>query len=1179
MADKTIRPNNLGGNDDNGDKTVRPGAPNGDATIRPTNLGNDDVEKTVRPQSIDGGDAAKTVRPQVPTGAVGDKTVRTAQQAIDQLNRTYEKEYIIDGKKYKFVKVLSEGTGEGNLLLVENGGKNYVLKLYYPGLTLADTEILKAVKSTDGKAGLVGLYSYGNWTNPNTNQTVAYELMQYCEGGSLASYDINGNELELKKLAVMMALCIHTCHEKGFLHCDIKPANFLFVDKGKTRLALIDFGISSRYDKDGLVRIEPGDKAKEARTPTYAAPEFYYNVPGQARELTKSSDFYSLGIALLCLWMGESAFRQKESELMRWKSKGKLPYPDNLKGHTLSLIKALTDVDYAIRPTFQQIKEWASGGDPFASFVPAPEKKSSFHVVYNAGKNQIANSPEELAALMYQDQALAQKYLYSGKINQWLKENLRPELEVDIEEIVENKYATDKQAGVYAACYVLDPAMPYYDVKGNPCSTQQEIASAILHNRATYVKTLKNGSDLLYVLLRMQGLDQYADSLYKKMSVPNAKPEDLREAVTELVYTLDPNQPFVYETRMHKQIDCNTLKDVIDAARENGATDETWLDIRRPAFIRWIEYRDKNVAARIRTVFDGFKMESGGASSWGVLYCCNRSVNFNLGWDQNTMYTYQHIAEALNKAIDATFNPKEYSDQERSQLNDIYNYVRSLKGSVLYFYLRSKGTYDNWINWIDFCYDLNSKDNRKKPAPYNEKVATYKCIQGMGFDPFYRTASGKVLTKPQDAKKLSRAELKNELSDKRGLKEWLTVFYQEDNKLDLTRQFAFEKKTDQYMQFLASLDDDLPEVGRYQFATGQVQGAIAGAKRKYGAMVAVRILLALLCFVPLATLVVVLCVLGFPFEGNIMKGHFWGFTEVTTFILFIPMCILTGLDGKLVGEAICSWIVAAILYWLLYLLMAFLVPVAPYAIALMLIIVGVLIVKKCYIDLPLNQSDMNAFTDGSRLDDILAQPLHYTFHPNGGAFDSPIIDEAKAYESTLSANLKKLLWWAIPTMVITAGLFALMVALTPRLMAQQSMTASHIPHMVGTWKGYFNGKTSLLDITSASADKVEGIIHVRFKQVANEKVAGSINTEKKTMFLRDQVKNNVLDGTYNCAFTDDTYSSMKGTYYNTKSGAQVQFEYSREITEAEKKTAAKFDGKSTWQLWIEIFKKKFNIHS
>ena len=179
MADKTIRPNTLGGNDDNGDKTVRPGALNGDATIRPTNLGNDDVEKTVRPQSIDGGDAAKTVRPQVPTGAVGDKTVRTAQQAIDQLNRTYEKEYIIDGKKYKFVKVLSEGTGEGNLLLVENGGKNYVLKLYYPGLTLADTEILKAVKSTDGKAGLVGLYSYGNWTNPNTNQTVAYELMQY----------------------------------------------------------------------------------------------------------------------------------------------------------------------------------------------------------------------------------------------------------------------------------------------------------------------------------------------------------------------------------------------------------------------------------------------------------------------------------------------------------------------------------------------------------------------------------------------------------------------------------------------------------------------------------------------------------------------------------------------------------------------------------------------------------------------------------------------------------------------------------------------------------------------------------------------------------------------------------------------------------------------------------------
>lgn len=1191
MSDKTIRPTNLDGGD-NGDKTIRPtapGAPNVDATIRPTapnvdatirpqDLNGEEVEKTVRPL----GDAAKTVRPQSPLGGPGDKTVRSAQQAIDQLNMTYEKEYVIDGKKYKFVKPLTQGeTGEGNLLLVEHGGTKYVLKLYFPGLTLADTDILKAVKSTDGKAGLVGLYSFGNWTNPTTNQTRAYELMQYCEGGSLADYDIKGDELQLKKLAVMMALCIHTCHEKGFLHCDVKPANFLFVDKGKTRLVLTDFGISSRFGQDGVVRIQPGDKAKEARTPTYAAPEFYYSVPGQPRELTKSSDFYSLGIALLCLWMGESAFRQKEAELMRWKQMGKLPYPDELKGHTLSLIKALTAVDYAVRPTFQQIKEWANGGDPFASFVPKEEKKSTFHVIYNAGKNQIANSPEELAAFMYKDQTLAQKYLYSGKINQWLKENLRPELEVEIDEIVENKYATDKQAGVYAACFVLDPAMPYYDINGKACNSQEEIASAILHNRAAYQNALKNGSDMLYVLLRMQGLTQFADQIYKKLTATGAKPEELREAISELVYTLDPNQPFVFEAESNgkKQlIDCKTIKEVIDAAYAHTASDETWVDIRRPAFIKWIEKRDKSVAARIRSVFDGWKMTAG-ASSWGVLYCCSRSVNYELGWDQNKLYTYQHIAQALNEAIDASFNPNVYNDAQKNKLKFIYQNMRSLEGTKLFFYLKSKETYENWIQWIEYCFDLDSKDNRKKAAPYNETIATYKCIKGMGIDPFYRTASGKVLNKPQDAKHLSRSELQFELSDKRGLREWLAVFYQEDPALDLSRKYTFEKKTDQYIQYLASLNSKLDEVQRYQYATSKVQGAIDGAKRQYAGMLTVRILLALLCFVPLATLVLVLCVLGFPFEGNVMKGHFWGFTEVTTFILFIPMCIVTGLDGKLIGEAICSWIVAAILYWILYLLMAFLVPVAPYAIAALLVIVGILIVKKCYLDLPMNQSDMKAFTDGSRLDDILVQPLHYTFRPNGNDFDSPIIDEANDYSKTLSANLKKLLWWAIPTMVITAALFALMVGLTPRLMAQQSMSGSHIPHMVGTWKGKFSGKNSLIEITSASADRVEGVVHVMFKKEAKERVAGSINTEKKTMFLRDQVKNNVLDGTYNCTFTDDTYSSMKGTYYNPKSKAEIEFEFSRPLSEEEMHVTNELASKSSWEIWIEIFKKKFNIQS
>ena len=197
-----------------------------DKTIRPSDLNNDNSSKTIRPQSAGGSDDATvrpdlsnsaTVRPQSTIGAAADKTLRGQQKEAARLSASFEKEYILDGVTYKFVEVLSEGTGEADLLLVEHGGKRYVLKLYYVGISLPDTQILDAVKSTKGQLGMVELIKYGEWVQ---GERRAYELMAYCEGGSLAHYDIGGDEQKLKKLAVMMAMCIHACHEKGFLHCD-----------------------------------------------------------------------------------------------------------------------------------------------------------------------------------------------------------------------------------------------------------------------------------------------------------------------------------------------------------------------------------------------------------------------------------------------------------------------------------------------------------------------------------------------------------------------------------------------------------------------------------------------------------------------------------------------------------------------------------------------------------------------------------------------------------------------------------------------------------------------------------------------------------------------------------------------------------------------------------------------
>lgn len=142
-----------------------------------------------------------------------------------------------------------------------------------------------------------------------TSKQLLYELMP---AGSLANWiQQNRNADSRLKLRLLLdaCACVQAVHNAGYLHCDLKPHNFLLTtanpvwDQAESIIKLCDFGLARTIDatatavKSDLV---------------YMAPEV--KTGGQ---FTASADVYSLAIVLFEIWTGHLLTEFPESERQR----------------------------------------------------------------------------------------------------------------------------------------------------------------------------------------------------------------------------------------------------------------------------------------------------------------------------------------------------------------------------------------------------------------------------------------------------------------------------------------------------------------------------------------------------------------------------------------------------------------------------------------------------------------------------------------------------------------------------------------------------------------------------------------------------------------------------------------------------------------------------------------------
>jgi|GEM_PF-374539 len=121
------------------------------------------------------------------------------------------------------------------------------------------------------------------------NAPLAYLVMDYAEGGSLAAYLKNSgplSEQDALRLIKQVASALDYAHNKGVLHLDLKPKNILLDENGDALVA--DFGLARLLESATHIKADTG-----AGTSDYMAPE-----QRMGTEARRTADVYAIGITL-----------------------------------------------------------------------------------------------------------------------------------------------------------------------------------------------------------------------------------------------------------------------------------------------------------------------------------------------------------------------------------------------------------------------------------------------------------------------------------------------------------------------------------------------------------------------------------------------------------------------------------------------------------------------------------------------------------------------------------------------------------------------------------------------------------------------------------------------------------------------------------------------------------------
>ena len=642
----------------------------------------------------------------------------------------------LSGKDYTIEKGVSSGT-EAELYVVTSSGKRYAAKLYNAGYKPND-KVLPDVMTITNDPHIVTIHQSG--MAEVSGERLSYTLMEYCEAGATSNYSYRSDVGSLLAIALQGAQALDLCHRNKILHKDIKPANILVRKRFPIEVCICDFGIADKLDKEDIL-------TSQSRTRIYAAPEVYKTgniIDGRTYcKMTAASDYYSLGMSLMCLWVGEEEFSNKsEIELAYQKQEESLPMPGNMPAQLKKIISWLTQSDPKKRWGLAEIERYLS-----ETVEPLANNEEHKGILYDITRNQVVRDRAELAEYLQTYPSLGQNLLYRGRLGEIVRK-VDPELQQDLTQITEVEYRNDKKAGLSAAIFAIDPDTPILLVSTDGAKAKANTVSELVGFCCTHKDLSENTLDYMLSSTFVRWLKARDAGMGKKVA-------DLQK--------LQPDLPEELRIEFIYRLIIQTL--------------EPFADLNLCADPKHAHYAmtGEGIAWYINEVFN---------------------VYFSLfGGDETKMtHNWSDKRNGLRNVCSSKFACLVVRSFDKG--------MTSHKSSYLIASLRTKGNrFDEQVKWINYCTDNEPTEGPK----YNVETAMMKAAMGLGLIPTYHFYdSGRIVKTVSDLGKIPAAEAKQQLDC--GLRGWIAVQFQDNVNLDDSEPQAYEKQLHNYLETIGKID-------------------------------------------------------------------------------------------------------------------------------------------------------------------------------------------------------------------------------------------------------------------------------------------------------------------------------------------------------------------------------------